>query len=80
MKIVAKSIKGKEFMYSAKSAHKVSERSANLICKLLNDINYHLNEGETWFIHDVDKYDTAYEYASFQAFTRRNGKLFDQAI
>lgn len=77
MKIVAKSVKGHEFMYSAKSAHKVSERSANLICKALNSANYDLKDGETWFVHDVNQYDSAYDYASYQAFTRRNGKLYE---
>lgn len=75
MKIIAKSVKGQEFLYSAKSAHKVSEASAKIICNSLNSARYDLKEHEVWFIHDVDKYDTAYEYAMFQSFTRRNGKI-----
>ena len=75
MKIVAKSVKGHEFLYNAPSAHKVSERSAKLICKALNEIGYKLKEGEVWHIHEVDEYDGAYEYATFQSFVRRNGGL-----
>ena len=74
MKIVAKSVKGPEFMYNGKSAHKVSEASAKYICDILNEYKYKLNENEVWFIHDVDKYDTvAYDYAQFQSFTVRKG-------
>jgi len=79
MKIVAKSIKGQEFLYNAKSAHRVSERSANLICKALNEAKYNLKEGEVWHVHDIDRYDTAYQYVDYQAFTRRNGKLYETA-
>lgn len=73
MKIIAKSVKGHEYAYSAKSAHKVSNASANYICKVLNDYNFKLNDGEVWFIHEVGAYDTAYEYAQYQQFTVRNG-------
>ena len=73
IKIVAKSAKGHEFMYNAKSAHKVSEASTKYICDILNEYKYKLNDDEVWFIHDVDKYDMAYEYAEFQRFTVRNG-------
>ena len=77
MKIVAKAIKGKEFFYSAKSAHKVAQSSAYLICKMLNDANYKLNEGEVWHVFDVDRYDSAYEYAEWQTFRRCNHKLYE---
>ena len=73
MKVVAKSAKGHEFMYNGKSAHKVSEASAKYICDILNEYKYKLNEGEVWYIHDIDKYDMAYEYALFQSFTVRKG-------
>ena len=75
MKVVAKSVKGNEFLYSAKSAHKVAKASAEAICKALNDSNYDLKNGETWFVHDVDKYDNAFQYAEWQSFTRRNGTI-----
>lgn len=79
MKIVAKSVKGHEFLYSARSAHKVSERSAEYICSELNRVQYNLKDGEVWFIHDIDQYDSAYDYATEQAFTTRKGGVFRRA-
>lgn len=73
MKIVAKSVKGHEFMYNPTSAHEVSNNSAEYICKVLNNYRFNLKGDETWFIHDVDKYDRAYDYAMYQRFTVRNG-------
>ena len=76
MTIVAKSVKGQEFFYNAKSAHKVSKASAKEICKALNDYKYELyDDNEVWFVHEVDKYDNAFGYAEYQAFTRRNGAI-----
>ena len=77
MKIVAKTTEGKEFLFNATSAHKVSERSADKIVKALNDVRYGLKTGEIWFVYDVDKYDKAYDYASFQSFVRRNHGLVE---
>lgn len=73
MKVIAKSTKGHEFMYNASSAHKVSDRSAEYICKVLNEYKFRINDNEVWFVHDVDRYDLAYEYAQYQRFTVRNG-------
>ena len=73
MKVIAKSVKGHEFLYNAKSARKVSERSAEKILKVLNDVRWDLKDNEVWHIHDVDKYDTAFDYAQFQSFKIRKG-------
>lgn len=75
MKIIAKTIEGKEFFYNAKSARKVSERSANKICNIVNQYKFLLDtsKNEKWHIYDIDKYDIAFEYAQFQSFTIRNG-------
>lgn len=74
MKIVAKAMEGKEFLYNAKSAHKVSERSSKIIVDILNNVKYDLKENETWFAYDIDEYDVRpYEYALSQRFTIRNG-------
>ena len=73
MKVIAKSIKGREFLYDASSARKVSERSAEKILKVVNDMRWTLKDNEVWHIHDVDSYDNAYYYARNQAFTIRNG-------
>lgn len=73
MIIVAKSVKGHEFAYSPKSAHKVSKASAKYICDVLNECKYDISENDVWYIHEVDKYDTAFDYAETQHFSVRNG-------
>ena len=73
MKVIAKSVKGREFLYKADTARKVSNRSAETILKVLNEMKWRLNDDEVWYIHEVDEYDNAYYYAQRQAFTIRNG-------
>ena len=75
MKIVAKALKGQEFFYRASTAHKVSERSANVIAKALNESGYELKDNEVWHVFDIDEYDSAYGVVMFQSFERRNHKL-----
>lgn len=75
MTILAKSLEGKEFMYSARSAHKVSKASANLIRDNLNSIRYDLKDGEVWYIHEVDGYDNAYYFAENQGFSVYKGTI-----
>lgn len=73
MLVIAKSVKGKEFLYKADTARKVSKASAEKICEIVNDMKWRLEENEVWHIHEVDQYDDAYFYAERQAFTIRNG-------
>ena len=75
MKIIAKTVIEKEYMYSVKTARKVSSRSAEIILKVVNEHKAILgaNENEIFHIYDIDEYDTAYFYAQRQAFTIRNG-------
>ena len=73
MFVIAKSLKGAEYMYKAESAHKVSERSAKTILQVLNDKRWDLKENEVWAIHEVWNIDNAYYYAQDQKFTIRNG-------
>ena len=75
MLILAKSVKGQEFLYSKRSAHKVPKTSADKICEALNKINYDLKNGETWFKHEVTNYDDAYIFAETQAFRVSKGTL-----
>ena len=76
MTVLAKSVKGQEFFYNARSAHFVSERNAKAICKMLNELRYLLDkDNEVWFIHEVDQYDNAYYYAQDQRFTLYKGML-----
>lgn len=75
MKILARTIPGREFMYNAKSAHKVSARSAEQILRIVNENADRIGTpaGERWHLYDVDQYDNAYYYAQYQSFTIRNG-------
>lgn len=73
MKVIAKAKIGSEFIYNAASARKVSERSAQKILAVVNEMKWRLNDGETWHIYDVDEYDNAFYYAQRQAFTIRKG-------
>ena len=77
MTVVAKAVKGHEWMYCATSAHMVSERNAKKICKILNELKYLIDEEkEVWHPFEVDKYDTATIYAEEQKFVlSRNGQL-----
>jgi len=73
---IAKTIIGKEFLYSRCTAHCVSKRNAKKICKILNDVKYKLKENECWFIYELSPYDRAYDYAITQKFIlSKNGNL-----
>ena len=75
MKVIAKTIIGHEYMYNARTARKVSARSAAVILEAVNQHKYLLNtaDNEIWHIYDVDEFDNAYYYAQRQSFTIRNG-------
>ena len=75
MLILAKTVKGKEYAYSARSARKVSARSAEKILQIVNQYAFQLDtsKGEIWHIYDVGVYDVAYDYAMCQSFKIRNG-------
>lgn len=73
MKIVAITKKGIEYVYSARTAHFVSERSANKICEVLNEYRFKIKGDEIWYVYDVDQYDMAYDYAMMQKFSVRKG-------
>ena len=73
MKVLAISQKGHEFLYNPRTAHEVSERSAKAIMNICNQHSYQLKEGQTWHIHEIDRYDTAYIYATDQEFRIRKG-------
>lgn len=79
MLVLAKSVKDHEFAYSARSAHQVPKASANEIRDALNRERFDLHDGEIWFIHDVGPYDDAYYYAESQAFSKRNGKIYERS-
>lgn len=78
MKIAAKTREGAEFMYSASSAHKISERSAARIVEALNANKYQLRPGEKWHVYNIDEYSAAYIVAQCHQFTIRNGYLCEK--
>lgn len=67
--VIAKSIKGKEYLYSRKDCYSVSPKKARLVCDTLNRLQWGLKDGETWFIHEVNDIDYKYCNAVFQQLT-----------
>lgn len=72
MTILAKTTKGQEFIYDMRTAHRVNSAKANKVCEILNNIKWHLSEGQEWHRYEVDKYDNAFLWAETQQF--RAGK------
>ena len=74
MVVIAITIKGEEFIYNASTAHRISEKKADIAIKALNEAGYKIdkNAGEIWHKYTIDKYDTAFNYAQFQRFTVGN--------
>lgn len=70
MKILAKTIKGQEFIYSPKTAGRVSERNAQKVCDIVNQFKTLLgcNDNECYHVYDVSEYDNAYWYAQNRRF------------
>lgn len=65
-KVIAKSVKGHEYLYSRKDCYSVSAVKAKLVCDTLNRLAWNLKNNETWFIHEIDDSDFAYTNAAFQ--------------
>ena len=80
MFILAKSIKGQEYMYDVRTAHKVSKASKKSICDTLNEIRYCLRDNEVWHAHEVFEIDRGYDYGLYQKFYIKNGSLKEARI
>lgn len=80
MKVLAISLKDHEFMYKAATAHKVSARSGESIMDALNKARYDLKENEVWHMHEVDSYDNAYSYATYQEFSVYKGNIRERRM
>ena len=80
MMILAKAVKGAEFMYNPRSAHSVSKARAESIRDALNGINYGLNDGEIWHIYEIDEYSQAYAYGTEQKFFINRGSLKEKKM
>ena len=65
-KVIAKSIKGHEYLYSQKDCYSVSAAKAKLVCDTLNRLAWNLRDNETWFVHEIDDFDFKYTNAAFQ--------------
>ena len=74
-KIIAKTIKGKEFAYSRTESYRVSTKMANKICEALNGAKWRLKNEEIWKVYEVDPYTLDTLNALFDRITVRNGKL-----
>lgn len=82
MLVLALSKEGQEFIYLPRTARQVSKKSAATICKIVNEYKFlfSCHPGYKWHIHEIDKYDRAYESAMVQKFTIRNGIVKSKAI
>lgn len=81
MLVVAKSVEGAEYMYSAKSAHQVKGLTVQKMCDFLNEQKHDLKSHEVWHVHDVGPYDNAYGYSAIQIFERkRNGQIVKRGV
>lgn len=72
MLVLAKSLKGRDFYYSPRSAHRVSKRSANTIAGILNE-KVNVVDNFEWTTHEVGCLSEAYAWAEIQAFVIRKG-------
>lgn len=75
MLVLAMSKKDSEFIYIPRTARQVSKASAEKIRNIANECRflYSYYPGYEWSIHEIDTYDTAFDYAQNQKFTIRNG-------
>ena len=75
MLVLAMSKAGQEYIYKPNTARQVSKASAKKICDIVNEYKFLFtcHPGYVWHIHEVDKYDSAYDYAQYQKFTIRKG-------
>lgn len=72
MLVLAKSLKGRDFYYSPRSAHRVSKRSAKTIAGILNE-NLNVVDNFEWTTHEVGNLSEAYAWAESQSFVIRKG-------
>lgn len=70
MKVLAITRNEQEFIYNAKSAHRVAQNKVKYVLDVLNKYRYLLkDDSEKWFVYDVDEYDKAYAYSAYQRFS-----------
>ena len=74
--VIAKAIKGQEYLYNRNTVLLVPAASAQLICDSLNTAQYRLKDGEVWHLFERDWYTE--QFAVGNAY-KRNGKVFISA-
>lgn len=74
-KIIAKTIKGKEFIYSKMDSYRVSKASADKVCEALNGARWNIKGDEVWKVYTVDSYTLDTLNALFERIAVRGGKL-----
>ena len=76
MYIIAKTIKGREFMYIKSTAHRITAGDPEKICEILNAYNYKLKAGEIWHSYQIAPYEAEISPAFYQVFRlNRSGTL-----
>ena len=81
MTIIARTIKGQEYLYSIGSAHAVTNSKAEQIRDILNAHEYGITPEQTWWIYEISEYDRAYDYAMYQRFTlHKDGRLSEKQM
>lgn len=74
--VIAKAIKGQEYLYNRNSVLLVPAASAQVICDALNSAKYWLKDGEVWHLFERDWYTE--QLAVGNAY-KRKGKVFISA-
>ena len=76
-KMIAKTIEGKEFMYSRVEAYEVSNAGAEEICKAMNEKRWRLDKPEEkWNVYDLGWYEREQTQAGAQKLSRRKGIIY----
>lgn len=67
-KIIAKTIKGSEYIYSRHDCFSVNPKKAMAVCNALNNHSWNLKDNELWHIYTIPDIDFRYCNAVFQQF------------
>ena len=79
-KIIAKTMEGKEFIYSRKSSYSAPKTSAQKICDALNRAKWGLKDGEKWHVYEIGDWELDYMAAGYQRLSIRNGRIYEGTV
>ena len=71
--IIAKTIEGKEFIYSKKQSYGVPTSSAKKIAEIMNTVKWQLKDNEKWHVYEIGEWEKDYIAAGYQRLSIRNG-------